>query len=619
MKEISSTQYKIQNIITLIVWSVLTLSMVKLSHTLNLMNTLSFKSVLMTIPFWTVLLVVSAGLSAVIYRNRKERIIKGRVKRIVLTFVAGVVTAFCFYGKALIFTEDGLWFTSNRLGLFFVAFIVSAIYFCISELALLSGSHIFYKKTAISEDRKKIMIHTAIIFVFQLIVFGLYLYAFNPGNMSYDSYSQLSEVRKIKMMGTWHPIGHTLFIGMLLKIWDNVLIIGIFHVLMASLVFTQWFYILLKKGIKPIFLYIVFLIIILSPSTGVNVVTHWKDIPFTLSLLWGTSIVFRMLKSRDFFQSPIHLVEILVAFVMIGIFRHNGILSFIGLMIFSIYYLVKNRFYNKLDFSITTLALTLSVVVFINWIYPNMIVVDHNPPGMKLRPVFQGLGAVYVKGAEESYSEKDRKMVESIAEPEGMIEHYQPYFADVYSNNLPKLIENLSEHTTGEVLKVYVDMLIKEPTVILGDKFNLSIGMWSVTEDNFSYNNRYTTKIEDPLKTEFGILRSENSLEPMLNDYISTFQKKISDDEKWTRVFIDTFFWRCGIYTVLSIMMLIFMMNMNKKYFNLFIPMIGNYFIVFLTMPAQDFRYFWFMLLIFPMILLGSFIELRDNESYVKY
>ncbi len=545
-------------------------------------------------------------------KNENEIAIKSMKHRpctYILTIGMTLIVTFFYYGKIFLYEETGYWLTMNTVKYFLLLCIPVYAYillsFCILDIlkqAILAKEDNLPEAAHIMRYRY----HFIIFFSIQVIILGVYFYGLNPGNMSYDTYNQVSQLKGIIPFNTWHPIGHTLFIGLLLRIWDNYAVITAFQIIFFALITSSFYTSLLKSKIKWQLIYITAVIMSAIPSTGINVVTQWKDIPFTVGLLWGTLILFKMSLRKDYFIRVGHIIEFILCLLTISLLRFNGILSFIVMIIYGFIYAINSgNKVQRVNYSISV-AIILAAVFLINNIIPNELEAVPNPPGMKLRPIYQGLAAIYVNGAEEDLSIKSRKLTESVSTPQQMRDYYNPYFADTISGNTPQFLNNLSKISSGDAIKMYIEAAIIHPEVVIGDKFNLATTMWSVTKDPFSYNNAYTTIIQKEMIEVFKVQRFNNRITGLI--------EKIAGDTFNENYLLNTLVWRTGFYLALELILLLYLIIMRDKRISLFIPLICNAFIVFLTMPAQDYRYLWFISLIFPFIVLASSVKLQDSQ-----
>ena len=532
-------------------------------------------------------------------------LMKSRPLTFLLTIVFGLIVNFFYFGKSFLYEGTGYWFSFDRLH-YFLLFLIPVYIYIILSFSILDMFKISIEAKAAnkSDNMLSCKAHYIILFITQTVILGFYFYGLNPGNMSYDTYNQVSQLKGIIPYNTWHPIGHTLFMGVLLNIWDNYAIITIFQIILFSAVTSAFYIKLIENKVNLKIIYIAAIVMSAIPSTGLNVVTQWKDIPFTIGLLWGTFILFKMIMDKYYFYKPIHIIEFILCMLTISLFRFNGILAFIAMFVFAFIYSIKsNNKIQKRNFYISAVSI-IAVFILVNNIIPNKLKAVPNPSGMKLRPIYQGLAAMYVYDAEDELNIKGKRLIESICDKEEMKNYYNPYFADTISSNTSEFLVNLSKINTGEALKLYIEALIARPKVIIGDKFNLAVTMWSVTKDPFSYNNAYTTVIEQEMIDRFGVYRIENNMTDVI--------ESIALDTYNENYLSNTLIWRPGFFLSLEFILLLYLIIRKDKRKYIFIPIICNAVIVFLTMPAQDYRYLWFISLIFPFLVLACSVKIHS-------
>lgn len=590
-----------------LIWILYSNILIYSSFYYNWKSELAQKNMIIALLIIFIMLVTMAWL----YHNKKTeytstlKLAKSNISLHASIIICGLIVGFLYYGKIFLYEKTGYWLTTDNIGYFLLLCIPTYIYILmsLSILDIFKQIASSYKNTSSKIQNLNYKTHYIIIFVTQVIILGFYFYGLNPGNMSYDTYNQISQLKGLIPYNTWHPIGHTLFIGLLLRIWNNYAIITIFQILFFSIITTSFYIVLLKNKVKWKLIYLTAINMSIIPSTGVNVVTQWKDIPFTVGLLWGTLILFKMCIYKDYFNKLSHTVEFVLCLLSISLFRFNGILAFVLILIFALIYVIKSH--NKIqkrNYYISA-ATILIVVMLINNIIPSKLNAVPNPIGMKLRPIYQGLAAIYVSGVEEDIISESRKMIESVSTPQQMKDYYNPYFADTISSNTPKFLNNLSKFSTAKALKMYIEAAIVHPEIIIGDKFNLTTTMWSVTKDPFSYNNAYTTIIQKEMIDEFQVHRVNNSVTIAVEKFANyTFHENY---------LLNTLLWRTGFYLALEFIVLLYLIIRRDIRSSLFIPIVANALIVFLTMPAQDFRYLWFLMLLFPFIVLATSVKLQ--------
>lgn len=158
----------------------------------------------------------------------------------------------------------------------------------------------------------------------------LWLFAEWPGSLTPDSVHVHSGIKQLKITNH-HPYIYSLFILGLYNIYDSLLTIIIVQIITYNCLVAAFMYILFKNGINWwIILPLCCLIFLLIPVNLFNI-TVWKDIPFTiLVLFWAffiTVCFYKKLYKGTFIQlGNIELILLVILFVSLCAFRHNGVI-----------------------------------------------------------------------------------------------------------------------------------------------------------------------------------------------------------------------------------------------------------------------------------------------------
>ena len=139
-----------------------------------------------------------------------------------------------------------------------------------------------------SNGLPKINYRDLIIFVLPVLIFVLYLFAYNPGVLTVDSFSQLHQIATGKFT-TAHPIFHTFLEMLCLKIFKSPFYIGLFQILIFSAI---WMGICKyhrddysKNSNAFIVQFIVTLIVCLIPINAIYSITLSSNVLFSYSIM----------------------------------------------------------------------------------------------------------------------------------------------------------------------------------------------------------------------------------------------------------------------------------------------------------------------------------------------
>ena len=184
---------------------------------------------------------------------------------------------------------------------------------------------------------------TFIIFFFlALSILLLWFMGVSPGSFSPDSINQYTQAIQGKY-SDWHPVLHTLlFFTLPIKIFNCVESIVIIQIICFSVVFGYMETTLYEYGGK-VFTIISAAFILLSPFTLNIVIYPWKDVPFAMTgvtcLLYSARIYFT---NGEWAKRKTNLILMALMLAFSSIFRHNGILFSIPLLV-ALYFMLPKK------------------------------------------------------------------------------------------------------------------------------------------------------------------------------------------------------------------------------------------------------------------------------------
>lgn len=158
-----------------------------------------------------------------------------------------------------------------------------------------------------------------------IFTFSLMLMIYYPGIMSGDSLVQWTQAHNFQLTDQ-HPAFHTLLIWLITNVWDSPAAIVISQILFFSLVVSWGIGNLQKKGMPPVIGWLISILFAVSPVNWLTVITIWKDIPYSVSLLWLTIILFEVYSTNGKWLEKIrNSVLLSICVLLISLFRHNGL------------------------------------------------------------------------------------------------------------------------------------------------------------------------------------------------------------------------------------------------------------------------------------------------------
>ena len=215
-------------------------------------------------------------------------------------------------------------------------------------------------------SNKKINYRDLMIFIVPILIFSLYLFVYNPGILTYESFAQIHQIAGGKFTNSF-PFFHTFIEMILLNVFGTPLIIAALQILIFSIIWT-----LICKyhrddasesSNKFTLQFIVTLIICLIPINAVYSVTLWKEIPFSYALLF-LSFLIKVLIDRDGEMSMRFAVILALTIALTSQLSPIGIyVGIITLAVILVYLYIKNRHDNRLFLILPALTVILILAI----------------------------------------------------------------------------------------------------------------------------------------------------------------------------------------------------------------------------------------------------------------
>lgn len=193
-----------------------------------------------------------------------------------------------------------------------------------------------------------------------LIVLGgqlLYWLSYYPGGFNLDAYGQWDQVHGLQHLNNWHPVFTTAVYWLITRVNDNFAFcifvqLFFFSVSVAYLLLT-----LHHLGIRDLWLIAVAFYIALNPAVGLNNICLFKDVPFTIALIWITVVIMRIVASSGKWMDKIsHRIFLIILLAMAALIRHNGIFYILPLLL-CLLILYKKRRLQLCSISVMLLAM----------------------------------------------------------------------------------------------------------------------------------------------------------------------------------------------------------------------------------------------------------------------
>lgn len=193
-----------------------------------------------------------------------------------------------------------------------------------------------------------------------ILVWSIYLLTFWPGIMSIDSVNQWRQAVN-GVYSDEHPIFHTLNIRLLSRLWLTPAMVAISQIIALSLT-TGWVLFCIRKiGVPRTITWLICIVFALYPPNGSLAITLLKDIPYSITMLILTVLLFKIGYSKGLWLAS-RMAWIILALVaaLISLYRHNGFPIAFGTL--AILLLVYRSYWRPIMTAITfSLLLLLSI------------------------------------------------------------------------------------------------------------------------------------------------------------------------------------------------------------------------------------------------------------------
>lgn len=349
-------------------------------------------------------------------------------------------------------------------------------------------------KEILSTSKFSFIINFVIIFIINLI----FLLKFYPGNLTYDSYNEISQIKGLLPLMNNHSILHTgllaLFVkfGMFIKnISFGVFLYSVFQIIILSLVLSYVMHFLAKEKVSIIFRICTLLLFAFHPINIIYSFSLWKDILFSLCFVIFTILIYYFSKDKNYFINKKNIIIFSITSILLMYLRNNGVY----VVIISFFFLCIKYF--KRSRRVFPIFLVIISTFFVSKIllFHYLNIGDFETKEMLSIPS-QAIARIY-KNEKSSLSKKDKELIEKF---------YTNEIGDVYipiiSDNTKNLLNQkyLSKHKK-EYIKLNINLLMKHSKSYIESFISNNYGYY--------YMNTYYTPIIFQLSDELGIKHSE--------------------------------------------------------------------------------------------------------------
>lgn len=345
---------------------------------------------------------------------------------------------------------------SNVLAALLATLLISAFYASLKNRQTLPA-YIAYKERFIFIS----------FFLFSLPFYLFWIVGQWPGALTHDSVYIWNSAITQKMSDD-HPVMNYLFYAFLRQIYDSPGIVGIVQGVAFAAMTAYGCYVLRRSNSPYLIIIMSWLLLCVSLPAGLYIVTLWKDIPFTISIItWAFFIYRNYLSETKKCELPFPIL-LLLAFSTLGLyFRPGGwILSFILIVILWTLDTLKKKSLYRL------LGCFLSIFILIEIVAPKLFFTSA-PSG----PFYKGLcllnpmGAFYSNNYYTPTPIADKKAFEKFfPTTEGLKQYLAENMAPLHMQGVNN---GVTDKEIGDISRAILRASILNPGIFLSDRIKI--------------------------------------------------------------------------------------------------------------------------------------------------
>lgn len=514
----------------------------------------------------------------------------GKKTGLVLLYLYG---SFSLAGQRILVYPLNLEITPD--GLF--VFIITAIWFVpVMDTIIYLYRHLskgLLTKTDIKYSNFKFVF---ICVIFLLLPAGFNLYANNPGISSSDTLTcMVTNARHLRGMFDWHPAFYCMVLRVILSFWDSTYAVILVQYFFWCYVVIEGLLYLRERGLNQIFLLTIAFLSGICAGNFLYLNTIWKDIPYTLSLLWSVILLGKLaLDFNKYKRKWFIYIELFVSLLGIFFYRKNGMVSFLIIAVSMMFFLKQNK-----KMWMTLAAAVLAIFTIKGPVYSCFEIEDAGKHGIYIGLSQDILGAYYAGG---EVSEKTLQMINVMTSYNTAEYEYTPTWArQSYDLDVQPV----------EFIISYLDTFIRNPVSMARAAVAREDALWNIFpgEDAvLGCVNRTGTIEKQSEWNQYYPKRVYNSFYNAMGRFTA-----YTADTQW----IAALQWRCGVFTLLGLAAILTMVWSAgyKKYLLISAPIAGHIISLLLSTGWSEFRYFWPLNLMNLFLLLFMILVLNGNSG----
>ena len=437
------------------------------------------------------------------------------------------------------------------------------------------------------------------IIVFAIVFSGQLIYWLGcyPGGFNLDAYGQWDQAHGLMPLNNWHPLFTTMIYWTITRIYDSFSFCIFIQILLFSLSVSYLYAVLLKIGASKTAVISATVYTGLNPAIGLNNVCLYKDVYFTIALIWMTVFLVRIVESGGkWLEKTFHIILLTADLSCMAFIRHNWVFCFVGLI------MTAALVYRK---QVKRIAIVLLTTVFFvaavqGPVFSLLNIRKHsNTVGEIVGVPMAAMANVFVTEYENT-PEDVKSFLESIADAE---EWKEKYILGEWDSCKWEFggIDLFKEQSIKTFIKLFIESVIAAPDAVYKSVRENTRVVWQVV-GNAEWNT--WVYIED---NDYGITPSPNRFFEKISDWLLKCSLTI---------FGTALCWNIGVPNLILVL-IIWLAVRRKEYEKLIfsVPILTYNLLTMFLLCGPSHRYFYFnSVLILPIIILSTVRQKHETE-----
>lgn len=443
-----------------------------------------------------------------------------------------------------------------------------------------------------------------LIWIITFLCLNISIYAFYPGNWSWDNLYQWAQATGMCGLDPGHPIFMTLGMRVLIAIYPSPMAIMMFIAVITATVLASILTYCYKKGLKLRNLIIVGILICFLPNVIIMVTNPLKDTFHSIALIYV--LFFAILindNDKEFKNNIYYIVFLPIVLMIVDLLRHEAVIVYTILVFIFCYYGFRKK-------NIVLIISALFSIVCISGFQmstQNLVTKKNDTEKALLSPMYKGIENIIAHDL--PLAEKTELYFTEVMPLEKWKELYRPYDADKlgFDEEYKTGISNSEHATVPDILSCYLIELFRYPSYIIMDRLNGADLLWDVADNPrnpifYGHDGVMTFYMVGP--SEFGLIPDENGNYQSKNIFSNFIRSYIEISKNG----IGKLIWNIGFSII--IFLIFFIQKEYKSYRFVGIAIIGRIITWALLLRWAHYRYvFSILAMIYLWIIINLILE----------